>query len=194
MYSSAVEHWTFNPMVLGSIPSAPKVMAMKLIVNYYILTITSIIFLGLVLTQKNISKTNARNWFKRITLSLEITLINTYIRLSDKDLLVAFLSILYLTKFSLGFSFEECTLCEPSSSIDQSGEELPTSVADTDVSSTNEEPTTPKYSKWEAKSKWQTWGWGADGPREYDNPIFWGYMAFTAIAVVIYFVKYGIPK
>ena len=167
-------------------------MAMKLIINYYILTVTSIlfliIFLGLVLTQKNISKTNARNWFKRITLSLEITLINTYIRLSDKDLLVVFLSILYLTKFSLGLSFEECTLCEPHSSTDPSGEVLPTSVADTDVSSTNGGPTTPK------KSKWETWGWGADGPREYDNPIFWGYMAFTAIAVVIYFVKYGIPK
>lgn len=167
-------------------------MAMRLIINYYILTVTSILFLilflGLVLTQKNISKTNARNWFKRITLSLEITLINTYIRLSDKDLLVVFLSILYLTKFSLGLSFEECTLCEPHSSTDPSGEVLPTSVADTDVSSTDEGPTTPK------KSKWETWGWGADGPREYDNPIFWGYMAFTAIAVVIYFVKYGIPK
>ena len=167
-------------------------MAIKLIINYYILTVTSILFLilflGLVLTQKNISKTNARNWFKRITLSLEITLINTYIRLSDKDLLVVFLSILYLTKFSLGLSFEECTLCEPHSSTDLSGEVLPTSVADTDVSSTNGGPTTPK------KSKWETWGWGADGPREYDNPIFWGYMAFTAIAVVIYFVKYGIPK
>jgi hypothetical protein len=167
-------------------------MAMKLIINSYILTVTSILFLilflGLVLTQKNISKTNARNWFKRITLSLEITLINTYIRLSDKDLLVVFLSILYLTKFSLGLSFEECTLCEPHSSTDPSGEVLPTSVADTDVSSTNGGPTTPK------KSKWETWGWGADGPREYDNPIFWGYMAFTAIAVVIYFVKYGIPK
>ena len=167
-------------------------MAMKLIINSYILTVTSILFLilflGLVLKQKNISKTNARNWFKRITLSLEITLINTYIRLSDKDLLVVFLSILYLTKFSLGLSFEECTLCEPHSSTDPSGEVLPTSVADTDVSSTNGGPTTPK------KSKWETWGWGADGPREYDNPIFWGYMAFTAIAVVIYFVKYGIPK
>ena len=167
-------------------------MAIKLIINYYILTVTSILFLilflGLVLTRKNINKTNARNWFKRITLSLEITLINTYIRLSDKDLLVVFLSILYLTKFSLGLSFEECTLCEPHSSTDPSGEVLPTSVADTDVSSTNGGPTTPK------KSKWETWGWGADGPREYDNPIFWGYMAFTAIAVVIYFVKYGIPK
>jgi hypothetical protein len=133
-------------------------MAMKLIINYYILTVTSIlfliIFLGLVLTQKNISKTNARNLFKRITLSLEITLINTYIRLSDKDLLVAFLSILYLTKFSLGLSFEECTLCEPHSSTDPSGEVLPTSVADTDVSSTDGGPTTPK------KSKWETWGWG----------------------------------
>ena len=100
-------------------------MAMKLIINSYILTVTSILFLilflGLVLTQKNISKTNARNWFKRITLSLEITLINTYIRLSDKDLLVVFLSILYLTKFSLGLSFEECTLCEPHSSTDPSG-------------------------------------------------------------------------
>ena len=167
-------------------------MAMKLIINSYILTVTSILFLilflGLVLTQKNISKTNARNWFKRITLSLEITLINTYIRLSDKDLLVAFLSILYLTKFSLGLSFEECTLCEPHSSTDPSGEVQPTSVADTDVSSTHGETKKPQ------KSKWETWGWGADGPREYDNPIFWGYMTFTAIAVVIYFVKYGIPK
>ena len=169
-------------------------MVVRLIINYCILPVISVLFLIWAVAEFAIGSAlfskfyNLKHSIKRITLSLEITLINTYIRLSDKDLLVVFLSILYLTKFSLGLSFEECTLCEPHSSTDPSGEVLPTSVADTDVSSTNGGPTTPK------KSKWETWGWGADGPREYDNPIFWGYMAFTAIAVVIYFVKYGIPK
>lgn len=169
-------------------------MVVRLIINYCILPVISVLFLIWAVAEFAIGSAlfskfyNLKHSIKRITLSLEITLINTYIRLSDKDLLVAFLSILYLTKFSLGLSFEECTLCEPHSSTDPSGEVQPTSVADTDVSSTHGETKKPQ------KSKWETWGWGADGPREYDNPIFWGYMTFTAIAVVIYFVKYGIPK
>ena len=56
-----VEHWTFNPPVLGSIPSAPRfcksIMLTTISINS-ILNLTSILFfiglLGVVLNRKNI--------------------------------------------------------------------------------------------------------------------------------------------
>jgi NADH-quinone oxidoreductase subunit K len=51
-----VEHWTFNPQVLGSNPSIPKIMLTISIT--YILNLTSILFfiglLGIILNRKNI--------------------------------------------------------------------------------------------------------------------------------------------
>ena len=59
MCSSEVEHWTFNPQVLGSIPSALKIFYKMIIVNVnYILNIVVLLFLigllGLILNRKNI--------------------------------------------------------------------------------------------------------------------------------------------
>ena len=58
MCSSVVEHWTFNPLVLGSNPSTPKKLRMLGISINFIFKLTSFIFfiglMGIVLNRKNI--------------------------------------------------------------------------------------------------------------------------------------------
>jgi NADH-quinone oxidoreductase subunit K len=58
VYSSEVEHWTFNPRVLGSNPSIPIFIFMITLNITYILNLTSIVFfiglIGIVLNRKNI--------------------------------------------------------------------------------------------------------------------------------------------
>jgi NADH-quinone oxidoreductase subunit K len=55
--SSEVEHWTFNPLVLGSNPSAPKNKMIGISINF-IFKLTSLIFfiglMGIALNRKNI--------------------------------------------------------------------------------------------------------------------------------------------
>jgi NADH-quinone oxidoreductase subunit K len=60
VYSSTVEHWTFNPQVLGSNPSIPiHANRYMLTINItYVLILTCIVFfiglLGIILNRKNI--------------------------------------------------------------------------------------------------------------------------------------------
>jgi NADH-quinone oxidoreductase subunit K len=53
-----VEHWTFNPQVLGSNPSILKNFMLTTLSIHYILSLTSIVFciglLGIILNRKNI--------------------------------------------------------------------------------------------------------------------------------------------
>lgn len=102
-----VEHWTFNPQVLGSNPSILKNMAGTEL-NFYLLTIAIILFhigmLGLILNRGNILKTIMS--LEILLLSVNLSFITFSLYLDDivGYIFVFFILVLSATESSVGLA------------------------------------------------------------------------------------------
>ena len=102
-----VEHWTFNPQVLGSSPSILKIMT-GIELNFYLLNTAIILFhigmLGLVLNRGNILKTIMS--LEILLLSVNLTFITFSLYLDDivGHIFVLFILVLSATESSIGLS------------------------------------------------------------------------------------------
>ena len=104
-----VEHWTFNPQVLGSTPSVLKNNKMIGIeLNFYLLSIAIVLFhlgmLGLVLNRGNILKTIMS--LEILLLSVNLIFITFSLYLDDivGNIFVLFILVLSATESSIGLS------------------------------------------------------------------------------------------
>lgn len=112
MYSSAVEHWTFNPQVLGSNPSA-------LIENFlnkhmittninYILNITIVLFLigslGLVLNRKNVLITIMSIELMLLSVNLNFIIFSIYLDDVVGYIFVLFILTIAATESAIGLA------------------------------------------------------------------------------------------
>ena len=101
-----VEHWTFNPQVLGSNPSILKMAGIEL--NFYLLGTAIVLFhigmLGLILNRGNILKTIMS--LEILLLSVNLSFITFSLYLDDivGHIFVLFILVLSSTESSIGLS------------------------------------------------------------------------------------------
>lgn len=102
-----VEHWTFNPQVLGSNPSVLKNMA-GIELNFYLLSTAIVLFhigmLGLILNRGNILKTIMS--LEILLLSVNLSFITFSLYLDDVVgyIFVFFILVLSATESSVGLA------------------------------------------------------------------------------------------
>jgi NADH-quinone oxidoreductase subunit K len=103
-----VEHWTFNPQVLGSNPSVLKTKMAGTELNFYLLGTSIVLFhigmLGLILNRGNILKTIMS--LELLLLSVNLSFITFSLYLDDivGHIFVLFILVLSATESSIGLS------------------------------------------------------------------------------------------
>jgi NADH-quinone oxidoreductase subunit K len=103
-----VEHWTFNPQVLGSSPSVLNIMMQELEISFYLITLSALLFhigmLGLVLNRGNILKIIMS--LELILLAVNLSFITFSLYLDDivGQIFVLFILTLSATESSIGLS------------------------------------------------------------------------------------------
>jgi NADH-quinone oxidoreductase subunit K len=104
-----VEHWTFNPQVLGSIPCVLKNREMAGVeLNFYLLNVAIALFhigmLGLVLNRENILKTIMSLEILLLAINLIFITFSLYLDDLIGHIFVLFILVLSATESSIGLS------------------------------------------------------------------------------------------
>ena len=102
-----VEHWTFNPRVLGSTPGTPKKMV-GIELNFYLLTNAIILFhigmLGLILNRGNILKTIMSLEILLLSVNLSSMAFSLYLDDIVGFIFIFFILVLSATESSVGLA------------------------------------------------------------------------------------------
>lgn len=102
-----VEHWTFNPRVLGSTPGTPKKMV-GIELNFYLLTNAIILFhigmLGLILNRGNILKTIMSLEILLLSVNLSFMAFSLYLDDIVGFIFIFFILVLSATESSVGLA------------------------------------------------------------------------------------------
>ena len=102
-----VEHWTFNPRVLGSTPGTPKKMV-GIELNFYLLTNAIILFhigmLGLILNRVNILKTIMSLEILLLSVNLSFMAFSLYLDDIVGFIFLFFILVLSATESSVGLA------------------------------------------------------------------------------------------
>ena len=104
-----VEHWTFNPLVLGSSPSIPKnIFMLSNIGITYVLNITTLLFfiglLGIVLNRKNILIVIMSIELLLLAVNLNFAVFSIYIDDVVGQIFVLFILTIAATESAIGLA------------------------------------------------------------------------------------------